>query len=218
MNIPVNIKEIIGGISPADAVIYTAGLSLFTYWIYKTWFGRKALEDSAFRRNNMPLLLPLVLIFGIFLAIGLLNSLALFLSRNLENWQQVFLSQITTAIVGIVAIVVILRIVKIYFVRGVRGFGLNVRTIPKDLVAAFLYLLAILPVMDIALYVIQTVNKLIYGPEYIIPTHVELQSIMENPNLAVRIAIAISVVAVTPVLEEMLFRGLFQTAIRSALN
>lgn len=218
MNISVNIKEIIGVISPEDAFIYVAGLSLFGYWLYRTSFGRKALEDSVPRRNNMPLVLPLVLIFGILLAIGLLSVLSLSLSKNLAEWQQIFIGQVVVAIGGIFSIVLLLRIIKIYFVRGIKGFGLNIKTIPRDLGTAFLYLLAILPIMDIAFYGIQAFNKLIYGPKYKIPTHVELQFIVENPNIAVRIAIAISVIVVTPVLEEMLFRGLFQTAIRSALN
>jgi membrane protease YdiL (CAAX protease family) len=45
--------------------------------------------------------------------------------------------------------------------------------------------------------------------------HQELELIIEHPQLPLRILIAIVAVAVAPFLEEMLFRGLVQTMIRS---
>ena len=48
--------------------------------------------------------------------------------------------------------------------------------------------------------------------------HQELKLIVEHPQLPLRILIAVIAVIAAPVLEEMLFRGLFQTAIRSLLE
>ena len=48
--------------------------------------------------------------------------------------------------------------------------------------------------------------------------HQELNLIVEYPQLPLRILIVVVAVLVAPVLEEMLFRGLVQTTIRSLLE
>ncbi len=218
MNIPVNIKEIISQISPEEIVILLAGLSVFVIWFFKTSFGRRALENSIPRRNNMPLFFPLFIIFSVLLAIGLLSYLSLWLFRNFPEERQVFINEVLNIAAGLVSIGIILCFVRMYFVRGIKGFGLNIRTIPRDFIAAFINLFAIWPVIYIVFEAIMKINEVIFGPDYTIPTHVELQSLINNQNLMVRIAITIGTVCTTPFLEEMLFRGLFQTAIRTSLN
>jgi membrane protease YdiL (CAAX protease family) len=61
-------------------------------------------------------------------------------------------------------------------------------------------------------------GKLIYGPDFQLQQHEELELITAYQQLPLRILIVILAVVIAPLLEEMLFRGLFQTTIRSILE
>ena len=61
-------------------------------------------------------------------------------------------------------------------------------------------------------------GKLIWGQEFKMQQHQELELITAYSELPVRVLIIITAVAVVPAFEEMLFRGLFQTMIRSILD
>ncbi|MHC4726678.1 MAG: lysostaphin resistance A-like protein [Planctomycetota bacterium] len=61
-------------------------------------------------------------------------------------------------------------------------------------------------------------GELFWGGEYQIQQHQQLKLISEHSQLLSRILIVVTAVIIAPVLEEMLFRGLFQTAIRSYLG
>ena len=61
-------------------------------------------------------------------------------------------------------------------------------------------------------------GKLIWGPGFEIQPHQELELISTYPQLSVRVLILVTAVVIVPVFEEMLFRGMFQTAIRSVLE
>jgi membrane protease YdiL (CAAX protease family) len=216
MNIPENIKEIIDPVNLISIFIFVAGIILFAYWFVKTSFGTKALENSADRRNCMPVFLPLVLIFAILLFIGLLGNLLAWLFDGLQKWELVSINEFTNIIAGLISIVIILFIVRKYFARGLKGFGLNIKTIPKDFVIALVTLIAIAPIMNIVFLVIMFFYELIFGPDYKLPTHTQLQALTENSNLIARILIASGTILVIPFLEELLFRGLLQTVIRSS--
>ncbi|MBN1972627.1 MAG: CPBP family intramembrane metalloprotease [Sedimentisphaerales bacterium] len=217
MNIPENIKEIIGAIRPEDIFIYFSGFILLAIWLIRTSFGKKALENSIPRRNGMPIFLPLALTLAVLLSVGLLNELSLSLFKDLQKWKQVLISELISLSAGLVSIGLLLFIIKIYFVRGFRGFGLNIKTIPRDFVYAFTYILAIFPLMEIVFWATININKFISGTEYEIPTHQELQNIIENPSILVRLVIATGTIGIIPFLEELLYRGLFQTMIRTNL-
>lgn len=218
MNILENIIEIAGPVNPIELIVSVFGLSIFAFWLLKTSFGTRALENSIPRRNNMPLFMPFALILIIFLAMAIIFALTEKHFNNSQNWRHVFLSKLFNCITGLISIGIILYFVRKYFVRGLKGFGLNIKTFPRDFAAAFINLAAIWPLMMIVIIAIMLFNQFIYGPEYEIPTHVELQSISANQNLPIRIAISVMAIGITPVLEELLFRGLFQTTIRSAIN
>jgi len=160
-------------------------------------------------------LIPLFIWFGpIPLAMLITEGLA----GDLQDWQRVFLSNSLYCIGAIVVIAVIVFLVRAGFARRLKGFGLNIRTIGKDFFAAFVNLLSVWPLMMAAMTLTIFSGKLIYGPEYQIPQHQQLEGIKAYPQLQLRILIFVVAVVVAPVLEEMLFRGLFQTVIRSFLE
>ena len=118
---------------------------------------------------------------------------------------------------AIVVITVIILIARVQFARGFKGFGLDIKTIIRDFFAAFINLLAVWPLMEAALLLTLYVGKLIWGADYQIEPHDALESITQYSQLPVRISIVVVAVVAAPVVEELIFRGMLQTMIRSYL-
>ena len=199
-------------------LVFLAGVLLFGLWLLKTSLGRNALADSMPRRNNMPFYLCLIPLFIWFGPVPLAMQITEGLAADLQDWQRVFLNNSLYCIGAIVVIAVIVFLVRAGFARRLKGFGLNIRTIGKDFFAAFVNLLSVWPLMMAAMTLTIFSGKLIYGPEYQIPQHQQLEMIKAYPQLQLRILTFVVAVVTAPVLEEMIFRGLFQTVIRSILE
>ncbi len=207
-----NTSEIIMGL------VFLAGALLFGLWLLKTSLGRDALADSMPRRNNMRPFLCLVPLFIWFGPIPLAIQITETLAADLQDWQRVFLNNLIYCIGAIVVIAVIIFLVRAGFARRLKGFGLNAKSIHKDFFAAFVNLLSVWPLMMAAMTLTIFSGKLIYGPEYQIPQHQQLEMLKAYPQLQLRILTFVVAVVIAPVLEEMIFRGLFQTVIRSILE
>lgn len=199
-------------------IIMLAGVLLFGLWLLKTSLGRKALVDSRPRRNNIPLQLCLIPAFIVFVPVPVIVLITGRLLTDLPDWQNAFLGNLINCIGAIVVIALILFMVRAYFARRLKGFGLNIRSIHKDFFAAFVSLLTVLPLMEAAIRLMMLIGELFYGPEYQIPQHEQLKMITIYPQWQFLILTFIAIAVIVPVLEEMLFRGLFQTVIRSLLE
>jgi membrane protease YdiL (CAAX protease family) len=195
-----------------------AGLAIFACWVRKTSLGRKSLADSVPRRNNMPLYLPFVPLFIWLGTVTLIASIAPILFGNLQDWQNDFLDNLILGISELSAIAVILFLARIHFTRRLKGFGLNIKTIVKDFFAAFVNLLAVWPLIVSAMVITIYFGELFWGREYEMQQHQQLKLIAEHSQLMSRILIVVVAVIIVPLLEEMLFRGLFQTTIRSYIE
>lgn len=217
MRIFQSIKQLgLGGI--VAGILCLAGLIIFAVWLLKTSWGRKSLVDSRPRRNNMPFYLPFVPLFIWVTAGSLAIAIAAKLTGNLQQWQKAFLDNFIYCVAAIVVMAIVIFLVRTSFARRLKGFGLNVRTIPKDFLAAVINLLATWPLVIAALIVTMFFGKLIYGQDFAIEQHEELELITAYPQLPLRILIVVLAILVAPLIEEMLFRGLFQTMIRSVLE
>ena len=206
------------GIITVENLIFFAGLAIFACWVRKTSLGRKSLADSVPRRNNMPLYLPFVPLFIWFGTVTLIASIAPILFSNLQDWQNDFLDNLILGISELTAIAVIIFLARIHFTRRLKGFGLNIKTIVKDFFAAFVNLLAVWPLIISAMGLTIYFGELFWGREYQMQQHQQLKLITEHSQLLSRILIVVVAVVVVPLLEEMLFRGLFQTTIRSYIE
>jgi len=216
-----NISEIIKQFEltfVAEDILYFAGVAILSFWLLKTAFGTRALADSSQRRNNMPFYLPLVPLGIWLLGAPVTMEIQKIALPDLELWQQAFTDNVIISIAAIIATILTLWLVRRYFARRLKGFGLNPKTIPADFFAAFVNLIAIYPVIMLAVVMTLYIGQTIWGDKFQLPQHAELKSMMEYSQISVRIAIIITAVVVAPVFEELLFRGLFQTLIRSYLN
>jgi len=201
-----------------DKLIFFTGLALFVFWVCKTSLGRKALLNSAPRRNNMPLYLPFIpfsICFGI---IFLVSSIAKTLLSDLQKWQSDFLDNIIICIFELITIALMIFLARIHFTRRLKGFGLNIKTIVKDFFLAFVNLLTVWPLIITAIGLTFYIGEMIWGREYQIEQHQQLKMITEHSQVLSRILIAFTAVVVVPLFEELLFRGLFQTTIRSYIE
>jgi len=196
-------------------LICLAGLILFARWLLKTSLGRKALADSVPRRNNMPVYLPFVPLFICFGTVWLIASITNRLFGDLQGWQSDFLNNLILCISELMAIVVIIFLARIHFARRLKGFGLNVKTMVKDFFAAFLNLLTVWPLITAAIILTMFFGEQIWGQEYQMQQHQQIKLITEYPQMPLRIIIFIVAVVIASLFEEMIFRGLFQTTIRS---
>lgn len=199
----------------ASDFIWLAGLILFACWLLDTSLGTKALADSMPRRNSMPPYLPLVPLMLWFGGVAMVVVLVQKLTPGLQGWQKIFRDHIVMSIGAIVTIAAMMFLAHIHFARRLKGFGLNIRTIVKDFFMGFVNLLAAWPIMMAAITMTMFVAELIWGREYEMQQHQQLELITEYSQLPLRILIVFVAVVIAPLLEEMLFRGFIQTTIRS---
>jgi len=151
---------------------------------------------------------------GAAMVVGLVKKL----TPDLQGWHQLFRDHIVMSVGAIVTIAVMMFLAHIHFARRLKGFGLNIRTIVKDFFMAIANLLAAWPIMIATITMTLFFIKLISGQDYELEQHQQLEMISEYTELPLRIMIVFVSVIIAPLLEEMLFRGFIQTAIRSFLN
>jgi len=216
IDVPDIIEKLANFITLTDIICLT-GLMLLGSWLLRTSLGRRALADSMPRRNNMPIYLPFIPLFIWFGAVAVTISITRNVVGDLVGWRSALLENSIMFVLAAVTVVVIVLLARTSFARGLKGFGLNARTILKDSIAAFVNLLSVWPLLLLMVLITTFFGKLIWGHQYQIQQHEELELITTHPQLPLRIMIFIVAVLMAPVLEEMIFRGLFQTMIRSFL-
>jgi len=217
MNALETIKQYGSETTVTDVIILLPGVILFGVWLLKTSLGRKALADSSPRRNNMPAYLPFIPLFIWFGAVSLAISASSMLLPELGDWQSAFLDNAILSIGAAVATVVIIFLARAHFARRLKGFGLNPKTIPQDFFAGVLNLVSVWPLVIVMIILTTFAGKVVWGQEFQIRQHEELELITAHSELPVRVLIIVATVTIVPVFEEMLFRGLFQTMVRSIL-
>jgi membrane protease YdiL (CAAX protease family) len=220
MNVLEIIKQLASFITLTD-IICLAGLILLVPWLLKASLYRNPLADSTPRRNNMPLYLPFITLFIWFGAVSLTIPITAMTKKrmpDLPDWQSTFLGNAILCIGGLGVMVVIIFLVKNHFARGLKGFGLNPKTIHKDSFAAVVNLIYVWPIVFLVSQLTIFYGQLIFRQNFQWPQHETLESITSHSQLSLRILILITTAAIVPIVEEMLFRGLFQTMIRSFLD
>ncbi len=213
-----NGAEQLNSVTIVDKVLFTAGVLFFARWLLTTSLGRTALVDSPPRRNRMAPYAPLIP-FGIWiLGTALLESIAHEIVGSLAGWRGPFMENMVYCLGAVLTIAVILFIARFTFARGLRGFGLRPRTIARDLGWAWITLLAVWPIVLAMIVVTIQAGKALLGPKFEMPKHMGLELITESPALALQILIIVLAVVIAPLVEEMLFRGMIQTTLRSYIG
>lgn len=208
------LRELINNLH-ISILFLTAGLALLGYWLAKTSLGRHALLDSRPRRNSLPVFLPAMFLLLWLLAVVAGVTIVDSAAADWQEYQVTLAKTVTVALINVIFVVLGLFLAKLSFARGLKGFGLNFKKLPGDIFYGGAYLFAVWPVFIGVVLAIQLVGKLIYGGDYNIPRHDELVLIQDFPQFSVRLAILISGAVITPIFEEITFRGLIQSTVRS---
>jgi membrane protease YdiL (CAAX protease family) len=215
-----------------EHLICLSGLALLACWLLKTSLGRNALADSVPRRNNMPFYMPFIplLIWSWSVSLGnwLISKWIILPVADISSatnhqlpfnhWQSAFFDNLVLGICEIITIIVMILMAKSVFARRIKGFGLDVKTIPKDFLTAIVNLLTVWPLVAVMVILTLSLGRFIWGQDFQMQRHEQLDTIAIYQQQSLRIIIVFVSVVIAPVFEEMLFRGLFQTMLRSFLQ
>ena len=206
-----------------DHVIALIGIVIFATWLLRTSLGRRSLVDARPRRNSMAPYVPFIPFCVWFLGIFFIQSIVDTFIRPVEGESKALQDHAVYCFAAVLTVVgLILPLAQFHFARGLKGFGLRLRTIPRDLGAAFVNLLAVWPLVLGAIWATTKVGEVIYqtfwGQDFQMPQHEALKEMTGDPALSLQVLLIVLAVAVAPLTEEMIFRGLFQTMIRSYLG
>lgn len=211
-------RQFAGEITALDLAIILTWLLPLVFWVYKTSWGRRALVDSVPRRNNMPLYLPFIPLFIWFGATQISIAITRKLLPDLQPWQKALVENLVLCFGALIVIAVIIFLAEISFARRLKGFGLRIRTIHKDFIIGAVNLFCIWPIIMLTITATIVLGKLIWGQDFQLQRHEELELITAYPQLSLRVLIFVVAVVIAPLIEELLFRGLFQTMIRTFLE
>lgn len=196
-------------------IICLTGITIFAIWLLRTSLGQTSLSDSPVRRHCMSgftAFIPLIMWFvGVNSAMIVTNQLA----SKLSEWQIAAVSNAVICICGTLGIIISLLFAREYFVHGLKGFGLNIKTIGRDIPAAIINLFSVWPIIFMAVVLIDFAGRKYYGPQFEMARHEQLQMLSDHGQLSLKILIAVVAVIIAPVMEEIIYRGFIQTQIRS---
>jgi membrane protease YdiL (CAAX protease family) len=206
-----------------DHVFTLIGIGIFSTWLVRTSLGRQSLVHSPPRRNDMLPHVPFIPFFLWLVGVIAVQSLIDSFVRPVQGERKAFQDAVVMCVVALaIAFGLILPLASFHFARGLKGFGLRLRTVPKDLGAAFLHLLAVWPlvlaVIVGTMQIGQWISQWSSGRNFEMPRHEALEQMTEYSNVTLSVLLAFLAVVVAPFVEEMIFRGLFQTMLRSYLD
>jgi membrane protease YdiL (CAAX protease family) len=199
---------------PASIILLMAGCSILVVWA--CWFGGpRALRHAPVRRHHrlLPAWSLLILIIWIS-SISLIQTIiSLLFESQSESLQEILIYPLNTLLeLGLIG--VMLLAANRLFARRLKGFGLNTRHIFRQAGLAVLSLLAVFPIILLSLWITQIAGKIFKGPDFAVQVHDSL-SILSDSGPGLQILIVLFAVLIVPVFEELLFRGFFQTSLRT---
>lgn len=208
-------------------LVLLAGGIILGIWLI-VYSGPAALKNAPHRRNRLHFIMPFLLIaiwlvFS-FAAVGTVTILLQSAgtehhSENVSIEQPTeMVSSLAMMAVEVVMIAAIIFIAKIHFARGLKGFGLNPKTILRDLPAAAINLLAVYPLVMIMVLLVMYLGQYIKGDDFEMQVNEGLLIISESPSLAITVLLLFCFAVIVSVFEEVLFRGILQSMLRGYLG
>lgn len=198
-------------------VLCAAGLVLLGLWLWR-YGGLKALRRAPIRRHCVPVWLPFLLLFVWFLVLYQLSSLIDLVFDETNAPGATAGRNLMMLVMNVLLIAGMLAAGYALFARRLKGFGFNPKTLLKDTGWASVNLLAIYPLVIGGVMLVTLAGRLLTGKDFSIQTHESLEELMRFEQVWVRVLVIVLVAGVVPVMEEMLFRGLMQSAVRGVLG
>ncbi|MCP4453666.1 MAG: CPBP family intramembrane metalloprotease [Planctomycetes bacterium] len=201
-----------------DNLLNFAGVMGLAAWLLKTSLGRTALIHAPTRRISMSpfMILPALLLWQgppaiiVALAAPILNRLPEWISWSARN--------LVMSVGAIGAAVGYCVLAWHTFARRIWGLGLGLKHLRRDIVQALVILFCIMPVVLVMIVAVQFLGEHVNGPDYDVGQHQELEVLASYPQMWLKLSVAVVAVLAAPLVEELLFRGLIQTLIRSYIG
>lgn len=199
-------------------LILAASGFLLVRWFALTEFGTKSLDSAVRRPNFMPYYFPFAILFGWLVLSALGSGVAESLTSDLMDWRQKFANYSVFFAIEIAAMVFIVKSANLYFENGLAGFGLRIKGIFQDFAAAVVTFITVWPFVMIALAMVVYIGKLIVGPQFDMQKNEGLEVLLGYSQTSLRILMILFAAVLTPIFEELIFRGLLQTHLRENLG
>ncbi len=200
------------------AVMLLVGIALFIRWLAGTNMGSTSLLGISPKSNLMDVSVVMS-IFGIWifaqLLIGLLLTKTLFFSKFQDSEMVPYFATVLSDLITITAILIV---AKNYFRGALKGFGLDVRTLWRDIRLGLINYLSILPVVFFITVLVAFIGRVIIGEDFQMPNHSLIKMLDNGTPIWLSIFAIILATMVAPIVEELLFRGIFQNYIFSLTN
>jgi len=205
-----------GTLTASEWGLAATGMGILSYWLIRNKVFA-SLDSSQARVNKMRLHTPFLQLF-IWLILGMLSgSLVRLRFGDPLSVQGQLAMSIGMLAIELGMICSILVIAYTNFHGRYEGFGLNLKTLGKDIGWGAVNYIAVLPLIYICVWLVVFVCKLIFGADYELEKHNNLE-LLTQINIVFKIVLVFSSVIVAPVFEEFLFRGLIQTSLRTHLG
>ena len=205
INLPVHPVDI------ATCLFFIAGGLLLVRWFATA--GLASLAKTRIRHNRIQYFIPFLLVFvwisAIFVVAQQLKRF--FPGENADGIG--FTDYIAIVLVEIVMIAFILCLARKNFARGLRGFGLDIRTLFKDFYSALINYIAVFPLVFVGLFTVVWIGEMVKGEDFQMQQNEGLGILLES-SVSQQCFLVIAFVLIVPIFEEMLFRGLLQSVFR----
>jgi uncharacterized protein len=202
----------------ATWALFAVGLGILSYWLLKTSLGTEALKDIPRKKSRLPFYVPFVVLLGWMSAgLGIVGLVELAGgSFQLSKASQMALQYGGFMVLDLGLIALIVWLSHTFFARGLRGFGLRCWHLWSDFWHAGAVLLAVLPVVMVLVQVVALVGQFFFGPDFKMQENEGLTDLAASSSLWVKVLIVVFAGVIVPCYEEMLFRGLIQSMMRTA--
>lgn len=203
--------EVANPVNIATAILFLAGAGIMTAWQYNTP-GLSSLERCPIRRHRLPFIFAYIQIF-FWLLVVLISGMIV--KKALAGKDEALVDAISYGILMVIEIAMGLLLVLVAwlaFARGLRGFGLSPRTLPRDMLWGLVNLIAIYPVIGALLWLTVQAGKL-FNPDFSLETHQTITELSRLDSVYVRVIMITAVAVVVPIFEELLFRGILQSTL-----
>ena len=201
----------------AALAVCLLGVVFLANWLV-TLSGLRSLVDCPVRRNRLALFVPFIQIMvWLILSMASLGIIDTEMGES-AGWQREFVSYMTVGVIETGLIILCGLIGHLMFARRLKGMGLDPRTLGRDFVAAVVNFISIFPLIMLSIALVLYLGRQLAGPSFQMDQSEGLMVIMENKQLSLRLLLIGFVIIVVPVFEEMLFRGMVQSVLRSVFG
>lgn len=197
---------------------FLVGGGFLIKWLAETELGSKSLDNSPVRPNFMPYYFPFAVLLGWLALASLGSSLADSLTSELTDWRQKFATFSFFFAVEVVAVVFIIFSARKYFVNGLNTFGLKLKGVFQDLISSAGVFIVVWPFVTLSLALVVFVGQHFFGSDFQMQKNEGLAVLLEYKQVSLRILMIVFAAGLTPIFEELVFRGLLQTYFRENLG